>query len=497
MPAKEIKALRQSGKLEEAYEMAKAELEADLTNLWGKRNLSWVLYSQLDESATNLDTFLLKLKEVKELDLPESEDMFFDNISIVISKAIRSITSEKDFDVNKIHRLFDEIKEIPIKRNSKWHSVLFSAFHKGMKESNRYIEFADWWDFSNFRPEDYVKETLSNGKQVMALVEQGFIAYSKHLLPKQNQLGEVNFDKNKVASFLPVISKIVDDYPQMQYPGYFKVKLLLAIGDNENILETLLPFAKKKRGEFWVWEILAEALSNDPDKVFSCYCKALTCMSPEEMLVGIRQKMARLLIDRQQFNEAKTEIELLVQSRNSNNYKIPFEVEIWMATDWYKSAISSNSNLSFYKTHTAIADAILFEDIKEETVIVEFVNNDKKILNFIASEHKYGFFKYDRFFKTINIGDTLKVRFQNGSSTGLHQVITATQFIDANFKAQYLREIKGIIKISEGKSFGFIENAFIHPSLVQKYNLVNGQEFTGQILKSFNKEKNTWGWKLI
>jgi hypothetical protein len=58
MPAKEIKELRQSGKLEEAYAMAKAELEADLTNIWGKRNLSCVLYVQLDELTSNLDAFI-------------------------------------------------------------------------------------------------------------------------------------------------------------------------------------------------------------------------------------------------------------------------------------------------------------------------------------------------------------------------------------------------------------------------------------------------------
>ncbi|MBK9457497.1 MAG: hypothetical protein IPO24_18915 [Bacteroidetes bacterium] len=45
MPSKEIKELRQAGKLEEAYAMAKAELESDLSNIWGKRNLSWVLYT--------------------------------------------------------------------------------------------------------------------------------------------------------------------------------------------------------------------------------------------------------------------------------------------------------------------------------------------------------------------------------------------------------------------------------------------------------------------
>ena len=158
MPAKEIKELRQSGRLEEAYVMAKEELEADSTNIWGKRNLSWVLYAQLDTVTSDLDFFLLKINEVKELDLPKSEDMFFENISIVISKAARSITQDKTVDLNKIHRLIDAIKDIPINRNSKWYSVLYNSMHKGMKDSNRYLEFADWWDFKNLRSEDYQKE---------------------------------------------------------------------------------------------------------------------------------------------------------------------------------------------------------------------------------------------------------------------------------------------------------------------------------------------------
>jgi hypothetical protein len=87
----------------------------------GKANLSWVLYAQLDELvASNLDAFLAKLDEVKELDLPASEEMFFENISIVNSKAARVITHEATLDINKIHRLFDAIKDLPLKRNSKW-----------------------------------------------------------------------------------------------------------------------------------------------------------------------------------------------------------------------------------------------------------------------------------------------------------------------------------------------------------------------------------------
>jgi hypothetical protein len=390
-----------------------------------------VLYAQLDELASNLDAFIEKINEVKELDLPATEEMFFENISIVISKAARVITHEATLDINKIHRLFDSIKELSLKRNSKWFSVLFNAMHKGMKESNRYIEFADWWDFKNFRPEDFQKEKMPNGKEVMAIAEQAYIAYAKHLLPKQTQHGEIIFNKDKAEAFLPVLSQIVEDYPQFQYPAYFNAKLLLALGDKDNMLESLLPFAKKKRNDFWVWEILAEAFSSDPEKVFACYCKALSCKSPDEMLVSLRQKMARLLIARKLYNEARTEIDLLVHARTEHGFKIPAEVTNWQAMDWYKTAVQSKSNFGFYKAYLPIAEALLFSDVPEESVIVEFVNADKKILNFIASETKFGFLKYDRFFSDVKVGDTLKVRFQGGSNEGIHQLYTAIKVNDA------------------------------------------------------------------
>ena len=461
MPAKEIKELRQSGKVEEAYVMAKAEFNADLSNIWSKRNLSWVLYAQLDELSSNLDAFLVKINEVKELNLPESEEMFFDNISIVISKAARVIAQEATLDHNKIHRLFDSIKVLSLKRNSKWFSVLFNAMHKGMKDSNRYIEFADWWDFKNFRAEDFQKEKLPNGKEIMAIAEQAYIAYAKHLLPKQTPHGEIIFNKEKAEAFLPVLSQIVEDYPHFQYPAYFNAKLLLALGNKDNVLESLLPFAKKKRNDFWVWEILAEAFSSDPEKVFACYCKALSCKSPEEMLVGLRQKMAKILLSRNLYNEAKTEIDNLINTRTEHSFRIPVEVTNWQSMDWYKTAVPSKSNFGFYKSYLPIAEALLFSDVFEECVLVEFVNSDKKILNFIASEIKFGFFKYDRFFSDVKIGDTLKVRFQGGSNEGMHQLYTAVKINDDVFKSQFMKEVQGSVKINEGKPFGFIEDVFI------------------------------------
>jgi beta-glucosidase-like glycosyl hydrolase len=64
-------------------------------------------------------------------------------------------------------------------------------------------------------------------------------------------------------------------------------------------------------------------------------------------------------------------------------------------------------------------------------------------------------------------------------------------------KKQFVREISCAVKIQEGKSFGFMDDVFIHPSLITKYQLKDGMQFTGTVIKSFHKEKKQWGWKLI
>ena len=499
MPAKEIKELRQAGKLEEALNLAKAEMEAEPANIWPKRNISWVYYDYLKLNGTfeHFDTFISWLNEIKNLQLPVEEKMLFEKLCWQVGKMAFSLLKNEPQDHHKGMRLFEVIQSFHFPKPSEGFSFLFKALHKSLKETDNYLQFADWWDFKNFMPEDFKKEKMPNGKEVMAIAEQGYITYAKHLLPKQTQFGEISFNKERASAFLPVLSEIVDNYPQFQYPAYFNAKLLLALGDKDHMLSALLPFAKKKRNDFWVWEILSEAFSNDPEKVFACYCKALSCKSPEEMLVSLRQKMAGILIAKKLYNEAKTEIDLLVQARTEHGFRIPNEVINWQATEWYKNAIASKSNFGFYKVRLPIAEGLLFSDIPEELVIVEFVNSDKKMLNFIASESKFGYFKYERFFSEIKVGDILKVRFQGGSKEGMHQLYTAVEVNDEEFEKQFLKEVMGVIKIPAGKPFGFIEDVFIHPSLVSKLKLTHGMTFKRKAIKSYNQEKKQWSWKLI
>ena len=429
MSTKEIKELRQAGKLEDAYKLAKEELLEAPDNIWAKRNISWVYYEylKLNSSPEHFDPFIACLHKIISLQLTVEENMFFEKLSWQIGKMIFNLLKDNHNDSIRSIKLFENIKPLSLIRPSEGYSFLFKAFHKALKETSVYLQFADWWDFNNFMPEDFQKEKLPNGKEVMSIAEQGYIAYAKHLLPTQIQSGEIIFDKEKVVAFLPVISNIAENHPRLQYPAYFHAKLLLALGDKDNMLDALLPFAKKRRNDFWVWEIMAEAFSNDNEKVFACYCKALSCNSPEEMLVSLRQKMASIFISKGLYNEAKTEIGLLVTARQNHDFRIPAEVVNWQSQEWFNNANAKKSNFWFYKEYITIAESLLFSDIPEETVFVKFVNSDKKILNFSSQVSKQGFFKYERFLTDVKVGDILNVRFESKSSDGRCLVFTAVK----------------------------------------------------------------------
>ena len=99
MPAKEIKALRESGELKEALKLALQEYEQDKTNIWGKRNLVWVYYDMLKSFQGNLDAkenVLEVLENIKKLELPTNENLFFQqHIFLLPSRHCLSVRRKK------------------------------------------------------------------------------------------------------------------------------------------------------------------------------------------------------------------------------------------------------------------------------------------------------------------------------------------------------------------------------------------------------------------
>lgn len=496
MPSAEVKELRKNGQLQKALAMALLDLEKEPENIWTKRALSWVYYDLLKKQADAHDyaAFTDTLGKVKELDLAADETMFFENLAWPLSTFFRFLAKEQKRDYGKISTLYNLTKEFPIPRPAKAFSVLYAAIHKAYKDFVQYTEVIDELGIANLSPEDFEEEEY-NGKKNMSLAEQVYIAYAKHLAEGKpiDAYGNREIDRQKIKEFLPALEELIEKYPNYLYPPYFKAKLLLQLGADD-VMSSFLPFARKKKGEYWVWQLLAEIYKDQPEIVFASYCKALSLRTKDEFLVKIRQSFAGLLIQKQMYAEAKNELENILAVKAKTQSRIPNEIQLWAASDWYKTTVAKRDNFSLYNHYGPQAEELLFADIPGETVVVEFVNRDRKILNFVKDQEKKGFFKYDRLLRDPQIGDVLEVKFRDNLSEGRYMVYTVKKGKPEECAA--LKEVTGDLRIIPA-GIGFIDDVFVDKSVIAKCNLTNAQKIHGKAILSFNKTKNQWGWKLI
>ena len=515
MSFKEAKELRKSGKLAEALEMALQDLQKEPDNIWCKRSVAWVYYDYLkaNKEEENFDAFYGYLLKIKELELPEAELMLFDQCAWQVGLMIFSLckselenSKQKSSGflpskelLNRTNKLFEVIKGFHLTKPSDGYSFMFKAFHKVFKESDMYKEFADWWNYENFRPEDFLKETLPSGKSVISIAEQAYIAYCKILLSGNYDYKGIYYKepiKEDIDAFIPRIDELIEKYPNLLYLPYYKAKLLIASGDTGDILSAFIPFAIKKRNEFWVWDVMADIFPNEDIRKTACLCRALTCSTSDDFLVNIRQKLAALLIQGKQYVEAKTEIENIVATYHSNNWSVKQGVIQWQNQNWYKETTSQTNNHRFYKSLVDVAEEILLADIPERTVVVEFVNSDKKILNFVESKSSKGFFYYGDYLKIVKIGDVLKVRFKENPD-GEHFRLLSAKLSDEEPDNEVVKDFSDTLKVISDINIGFAGDVFIDSRIIAKKNLQPNQSVKGRAIISYNKKKQEWGWKAI
>ena len=299
MSFKEINQLRKEGKLEEALTYAQEDYNKEPDNIWNKRSLSWVYYEFAKKAAAedNLNSFLENVQKIKDLQMPSEEKMVFNTLIWEYRKLLASTKVGEKVDFQKVNSLYQSLKGMHFTFPSKEFSVLLTALHNVFKESYQYTEVMGKC-IQYLRPEDFLPEVY-NDRKLMPLAERIYYAYGKNILkgePTSNSFGEIsyNVDKEKVRDFLPILDSWIAAHPEYTFLPYYKAKMELLLGDTDT-LTTFLPFAKKKKNDFWVWQLLSEIVT-DKEKVFACLCKALTLKTPESFLGRVRTSLAKLLI---------------------------------------------------------------------------------------------------------------------------------------------------------------------------------------------------------
>ncbi len=493
MAFKDIMNLRKSGKEEEAYKMAIADYNQDQNDMWAKRALSWCIYDGLKSSASyeQSEFFFSKLNELKDLEVPSSDEMLWERIAWPINAFVRDCAKTHNVGMEIFTKLFEIIRVFPFAKPSLEYSVLLNAFQSA-KEWDGIIDFCDWWGFENLRKEDFECEVLPNGKKMpISLAESAHLAYAKALIARK--------DKDAIAAFIPKLQELAEQHPKMQYPNYYVGKLLLASGtDKKDAVSALLPFVRKKQSDFWVWQLLAEAVEDDVEKRMACLLRAAHCNTQDQFLVKVYLLLAEAFKQLGYFADARLYLDKYCQVKADTQTSLSKEAWNMLHETWYAESVGQKP--VYELDYITITNELLFGDMPESDAVASFVNKDKKVVNVAYGKGKEGFFKYDRFIKKLNNGDSLKIRIQEVSADGFMKVFSA-RVSDNPVSLDFCKSVTGSVTTNRSMTAYFLqtdkESFFIPPLIASKMRLVIGEPISAIVIYSYNKKRGEFVWNCV
>lgn len=487
---KDITSMCKEGQIQEAYNIAIEDLENEPRNVWSHREFGWALYYSIKADADNgnYNQLIEHLNKLKSLDLltMEQDSMIFDNVLFSIGKYIRNHVFLNDQSApSKLSAIFHSLKDYQF-NSSKGYSYLLQNYIKFVENWNEIADFFDWWNLDNLTQEDYVPYVTEQGRRLMTLAERAYIANSKALLKHK--------DRERIEQFLPKLDNLMTDHPEMTYPGYFYGKLLLSLGSNKDeALKVIIPFARKKATEFWVWQLISDVFNSDQEKQLACLLRAVNCRTQESFLPKVRIKLADIYIKKQQYNKARFHIDKVVRCKMEQGQRIPNEISYWLHEQWLNTAQpDGNDNLDYM----TITNAILCEGTEEAVAIVTYFDPNSKRVSMI-----YGYEKRmsQKLRIRANIGDVLKINYIV-EHDGKPKILNAVKdSISSNL--QFAKIVEGTVNKREEKAFAFlrtgIQDYFIPPSTVQKCHATNGDVVKALAVYDYNNKKDSWGWVCI
>ena len=484
---KDITTMCKAGQVQQAYELAKADLAAMPTDVWTQRAVGWALYYMIksDSETGDYARLLEHIDELKSLDqlTIANDSMIFDNVQFQIANFIRIHLTDIEAS-SKLSVLFSKLKDYEFKP-SRGHSFLLQTILK-FENWPEIADFFDWWNLDNLTQEDYTPYINQKGQKMMTLAERAFIANSKALL-RLNDLG-------RIEEFLPKLDNLMNNHKEMMYPGYFYGKLLLALGSNgDEALKVIIPFARKKATEFWVWQLLSDIFTNEEEKQLACLLRAVHCRTQETFLGKVHIKLATLYIKRGLLNSARFHIDVVTRCYASQGWRLPNKIDCWIHQPWINSTTPDHKDPIDYM---AITDAILCDGAEESIAVVTYVEQNTHNSFIIYGKEKRTVQKF-RF--KVNVGKTLRLHYITDSE-GRMKVLSSTS-VHLPSDLDYAKCVEGNIYKRDDKDFALLKlgyiNCFVSPNIVKKYKLKNGDKIKSLIVYDYNKKKNAWNWVCV
>ena len=506
----EIRTLRKSGRLDEAFELAQQSLEEAMDNIWLKREIGWVYYAKAKSlaEAGDIEASMEVLKFVTTLGFTASEEsLLAKQLPWVCAAIVKHFADtykgkEKDADfycnaqqiIDTLCHLVEAMEHLPLAKPSEGYSLFITYIHKLLKDRPGYATIFSKIGFDYFSTEDCKPFRTGSGRLILPMAERVYLAYTKALLLglKQNYSVAIPLAED----FLPILNRVKMSNPEYTWTDYNITKLLIALARTDEAKQFCVDFIKRKSKEFWAWESLGQIYEVSNIEIsMACYCMALSCNADEEFLVSVMEGAAKVFAKAGYFNEARTEVDRVVKIRLEKWGKISTSLATLKQSDWYKQATSLNNNNAFYNEYKDAAIGLVFNT--QKAIIVTRLNTEKKIANYIAEDGKMGFFNYSRLNKyCIKAGNIYSATFVKERSEGPSDVFNLRE-IDANTNYPTLcKEVCGSIRIAPS-GIGFIDGCFVSPEIIKRFGLCDSQTVMAQAIRSYDRKKSALGWTVI
>ncbi len=472
------------GRVSEAHSLVKDELVATPNDLWVQRKMGWVLYYEIKDAVErhcpgDVIGLVTQLQTLTLLQ-PAEETLLYDSVLWKLASYAR------DMQADEAGHLFAVLGKFDFAPSKAYSCLLKSHLH--LTEWAGMADFIDWWNLDRLLPEDFAPYVLPDGKRLMSLAEQAHITYAKVLLRTR--------DRKRCEHFLPRMQKLHTEHPEMTYPGYFCGKLMAMLGmGQEEVLDTLVPFVREKKSDFWAWQLLAECFREDAPAQLACLLRAVHCRTKDSFLGKVRLALVSLYVSQGDYGRARYHLDRVVRLYREQGWHVTYAVQDMLREPWYQSARPDGSDGVDFMS---VTDRILLCGCQAATALVTYVDTKARRVAVVTGFQKRTMIKLSDIQGSPRVGDFLAVWALPGRE-GDMRVIRAECQEDADIsQLPFVKRVTGVVRRIPDKPFAFLKaqglNFFIRSELVAEHALSGGEHVTLLAAYDYNKKKEQWAW---
>lgn len=510
MSYKEVTALRKSGQLEAALEMAEQDLAREQSE-WTCSAMFWCLNDMAKEqegdalaataarmhqladsitddkgyvaqSLSNIDRRLLPHRqEVEQADalsrtqgheaeacdslaaLQETDNLDTRFHTTYAWCIYRALHADDATNALRRKRWLNNYLKLQVERPSLLHSLILGEAVRTERSTPQdfvFSTFAAMWDLANVRDDDWNQATTQDGKRIPSLIEKLISVYCKEMavMPQLEPSDD----------FTRLLDRAIEKFPGNDNLPRYKAQMLIKQGHDNLAVDFYKALIAKNAGKVYLWSELAQ-LVDDRQLKISLLCNALLQRVQPEFVVKVRLRLATLLREAGENEQARHEIDKVKATYEQNNWRIP--IEYYIEYNHLQLVTASGCN-SYYAAHKKEAHDFIYGQLPSVTmvkagVVIDEKRPGKKIAKWVMYSPTGE--------KTMVAARALGVPREARDGECYDITMQGRRPVAATKSAQqqhdWLRRVRGFLHLKvnrEGKPYGKVEGFYIPQFMTSK-----------------------------